>query len=188
MPQPEPKKTKVEVAATRTRSQKKDQPEQPEEQRKREEEEAAEKWRRISIEHHREKEAEERRKTREHEKGKAKVHQEDIFQDMPEFEVPQQMPEAPMFDTTRLTSLLLASTLMQTMKARTEESQQEVNAFKALQAIATTSSENYKDDPAYEHYRKTHTDVPDREREFLRTLIHFQTLGLQIFERKQTDF
>ena len=78
------------------------------------------------------KEAEERRKTKEQEKGKAKVHEEDIFQDMPKFEVPHQMPNTPMLDTTRLTSLLLASTLMQTMKARTEESQQEDNAFKAL--------------------------------------------------------
>ena len=32
----------------------------------------------------------------EQEKGKAKVHEEDIFQDMPEFEVPQHMPEAPL--------------------------------------------------------------------------------------------
>ena len=31
-----------------------------------------------------------------------------------------------------------------------------------------------------------HVDVPDREREFLKTLVHFQTLGLQIFEMKQS--
>ena len=28
--------------------------------------------------------------------------------------------------------------------------------------------------------------MPDREREFLKTLIHFQTQNLQIFERKQS--
>ena len=84
----EPKKTKVEVAAPRTRSQKKDQPEQQEEQRKREEEEAAKKWKKILEEHHREKEAEERRRAKEQAKGKAKVHKEDIFQDIPEFELP----------------------------------------------------------------------------------------------------
>ena len=74
---------------------------------------------------------------------------------------------------------------MQTMKARTEESQQEDNAFKALQAVASTTSENYKDDEAYQHYRDQHQDVPEREREFLKTLIHFQTQNLQIFDRKQ---
>ena len=117
VPQPEPKKQRIEVTVPRTRSQGKEQPEQPEEQRRREEEEAVEAWRKISEEHHREKEAEERRKAKEQKKGKAKVHEEDVFQDMPEIEVPHQMPDAPMFDTTRLTSLLLASTLMQTMKA-----------------------------------------------------------------------
>ena len=30
-----------------------------------------------------------------------------------------------------------------------------------------------------------HADVPKREGEFFKTLVHFQTLGLQIFERKQ---
>ena len=100
--------------------------------------------------------------------------------------MPHQMPEPPAFDTTRLTSLLLASTLMQTMKARDEETQQEDNAFKALQAVASTTSDNYKDDEAYQHYRSQHDDVPDREREFLKTLIHFQTQNLQIFERKQS--
>ena len=70
---------------------------------------------------------------------------------------------------------------MQTMRARAEDQHQEDNAFKALQAVATTSLENYKDEQAYEQYKKTHADVPDREREFLRTLIHFQNLGLQIF-------
>ena len=74
---------------------------------------------------------------------------------------------------------------MQTMKARTKESQQEDNAFKALQAVASTTSENYKDDEAYRNYRAQHQDVPEREREFLKTLIHFQTQNLQIFERKQ---
>ena len=83
------------------------------------------------------------------------------------------MPTTQDLDTTRLNSLLLASTLMQTMRARAEESQQEDNAFKALEAVATTSSENYKDDATYQRYRDTHTDVPDREREFLKTLVHF---------------
>ena len=72
------------------------------------------------------------------------------------------------------------------MKARTEESQQDDNAFKALQAVASTTSDNYKDDEAYQHYQSQHNDVPDREREFLKTLIHFQTQNLQIFERKQS--
>ena len=71
------------------------------------------------------------------------------------------------------------------MKARTEDSQQEDNAFKALQAVASTTSDNYKDDEAYSNYRAQHQDVPEREREFLKTLIHFQTQNLQIFERKQ---
>ena len=106
---------------------------------------------------------------------------------MPEFKIPQELPEQQGFDTTRLTSLLLASTLMQTMKARTEETQQEDNAFKALQAGASTTSENYKDDEAYRHYRSQHNDVPEREREFLKTLINFQTQSLQIFERKQSQ-
>ena len=64
---------------------------------------------------------------------------------------------------------------MQTMKARDEEMQHEDNAFKALQAVASTTSDNYKDDGEYRHYRSQHNDVPDREREFLKTLIHFQT-------------
>ena len=133
-PQPEVKKQKVEVVASRiTRSHKQ---EQPEEQWKREEEEAAAAWKRISEEHHRDKEAEDKRRAQQQAKGKAKVHEENIFQDLPEFEVPQQMPEPPAFDTTRLTSLLLASTLMQTMKARTEETQHEDSAFRALQAVA----------------------------------------------------
>ena len=63
--------------------------------------------------------------------------------------------------------------------------QQEDNIFKALQAVASTTSENYKDDEAYQRYKDMHDDVPDREREFFKTLIHFQTQGLQIFERKQ---
>ena len=76
---------------------------------------------------------------------------------------------------------------MQAMKARTEETQQEDNAFKALQAVASTTSENYKDDETYRHYRSQHNDVPEREREFLKTLINFQTQSLQIFERKQSQ-
>ena len=72
------------------------------------------------------------------------------------------------------------------MKTRMEETQQEDNAFKALQAVASTTSENYKDDEAYQNYRVRHEDVPDREREFLKTLIHFQTQNLQIFKRKQS--
>ena len=103
---------------------------------------------------------------------------------MPEFEMPQELPEQQGLDTTRLTSLLLASTLMQAMKARTKETQQEDNAFKALQAVASTTSENYKDDETYRHYRSQHDDVRDSEREFLKTLIHFQTQNLQIYERK----
>ena len=67
---------------------------------------------------------------------------------------------------------------MQTMKARTEETQQEDNAYKALQAVASTTSDNYKDDEAYQNYRAHHQDVPEREREFLKTLIHFQTQNL----------
>ena len=53
--------------------------------------------------------------------------------------------------------------------------------------MATTSSENYKDDDTYQRYRDTHADVTDREKEFLKTLVHFQMLGLQIFERNQTQ-
>lgn len=105
---------------------------------------------------------------------------------MPEFEMPPPMPAQQNIDTIRLNSLLLASTLMQTMRARTKEAQQEDNAFKALHAVASTTSENYKDDEAYQKYREMHADVPDREREFFKTLIHFQMQGLQIFERKQS--
>ena len=156
-PQPQEKKLKEEVSTARaTRSQAAKQAEQPEEQRKKEEEEADATWKRISEEHRKDKEAEERRRIREQAKGKAKVQDEEIFQDAPHFEAPQQMPAPPAFDTTRLTSLLLASTLMQTMKARTEESQHEDNAFKALQAVASTTSENYKDDEAYRQYRDQH--------------------------------
>ena len=68
-------------------------------------------------------------------------------------EVPSQVPAQPIIDTTRLTSLLLASTLMQTMKAHTEETQQEDSAFRALQAVASTTLDNYKDDTAYDKYR-----------------------------------
>ena len=75
---------------------------------------------------------------------------------------------------------------MQQMKTRMEETHQEDNAFKALQAVASTTSEHYKHDQAYQNYTAQHNDVPDREREFLKTLIHFQTQSLQIFERKQS--
>ena len=74
---------------------------------------------------------------------------------------------------------------MQTMRARAEEMHPEDNAFKALEAVDTTSSKNYKDDGTYQRYTDAHADVTEREREFLRTLVHFQTLGLQIFERNQ---
>ena len=73
---------------------------------------------------------------------------------------------------------------MQTMKARTEETQHEDNAFKVLQVVASTTSDNYKDDEVYQGYRAQHQDV--REREFLKTLIHLQTQRLQIFKRKQS--
>ena len=166
-PQPDLKKQKVDVSTARTtRSQATKEAEQPDEQRKREEAEAADTWRRVSEEHRKEKEAEERRKAKAQEKGKAKVQYEDVFQDMPEMEVPPQVPAQPIIDTTRLTSLLLASTLMQTMKARTEETQQEDSAFRALQAVASTTSDNYKDDVAYDKYRAQHDDVREREREF----------------------
>ena len=62
---------------------------------------------------------------------------------------------------------------MQTMRARAKEQNQEENAFKALEVVATTSLEHYKDDATYEQYKDTHTNVPERERNFLRTLIHF---------------
>ena len=120
VPQPDLKKHKVEVGTARaTRSQAAKGAEQPEEQCTREEEAAAETWKKISEEHHREKEAEERRRAKQQDKGKAKVHEQEVFQDMPEFETPQEPPEQQGLDTTRLTSLLLASTLMQTMKACT---------------------------------------------------------------------
>ena len=103
MPQPDLKRQKVEVSAARTtRIQATKEAEQPDEQRKREEAEAAETWKKISEEHHREKEAEERRKAKAQEKGKAKVHDEDVFQDLPEMEVPPQVPTQPTLDTTRL--------------------------------------------------------------------------------------
>ena len=69
------------------------------------------------------------------------------------------------------------------MRARAKKQQEEDNAFKALEAVATTCSEHYKDDKAYEQYKETHADIPDIERNFLKTLVHFQTLGLQVFER-----
>ena len=76
---------------------------------------------------------------------------------------------------------------MQTMRAKVEEQNQEDNAFKELEAITTTSSHNYKDDATYEEYKSMHTDVPKCERNFLRTLIHFQMVGLQIFKRNQSQ-
>ena len=39
------------------------------------------------------------------------------------------------------------------MGARAEEQGQEDNAFKALEDVATTSSNNYKDDATYEQHR-----------------------------------
>ena len=62
---------------------------------------------------------------------------------------------------------------MQTMKARTEESQQEDSAFRALQAVASTTVDNYKNDEAYQKYRAQHNDVPKRELKFFKTLVHF---------------
>ena len=76
---------------------------------------------------------------------------------------------------------------MQTMRARVEDTHQEDNAFKALEAVVTTSLEKYKDDATYQKYKDTHADVTEWEREFLKTLIHFQTLGLQIFEGNQAQ-
>ena len=73
--------------------------------------------------------------------------------------------------------------LMQTMRIRAEEQGQEDNAFKALEAMVTTSSNNYKDDATYEEYIAGHPNVPKCERNFLKTLIHFQIVVLQIFER-----
>ena len=69
---------------------------------------------------------------------------------MPEFDIPQEVPAQPDIDTSRLNYLLLASTLMQAIRTRTEEQHQGENAFKALLAVATISLENYKDDLAYE--------------------------------------
>ena len=60
---------------------------------------------------------------------------------MPDFEMPQDMPAQQNIDTTRLNSLLLASTLMQTMRARTEEAQHALGAYfkpyKALRNVHT---------------------------------------------------
>ena len=85
---------------------------------------------------------------------------------MLEFEMSPPMPTQQDIDTTRVNSLLLASTLMQTMRARAEESQQEDNAFKALQAVASTTSENYKDGETHQKYRDMHADVPNRKGSF----------------------
>ena len=105
---------------------------------------------------------------------------------MPDFEMLQHMPAQQNIDTTRLNSLLLASTLMQTMRARMEEAQQEDNMFKALQVVASTTSESYKDDEAYQKYREMHADVPDREREFFKTLIHFQLKTFKFLKGSKT--
>ena len=123
---------------------------QHEEQKKREAEAAATKWKEISEQHHREKEAEQRRKQSIQDKGKAKIQEEEMFQEALELEIPQVTPTQQDLDTSRLNNLLLPSTLMQTMKARAQEQHQEDNAFKALEVVATTSFENYKDDKAYE--------------------------------------
>ena len=42
----------------------------------------------------------------------------------------------------------------------------------------TTSSENYKDDAIYERYKEMHADVIDQERNFLKTIVHFQQTRL----------
>ena len=67
---------------------------------------------------------------------------------------------------------------MQTMRARGEEQGQENNAFKALEVVSTTSSDNYKDDTTYEEYKAGHLNVLEQERNFLKTLICFQTVEL----------
>ena len=83
MPQPKPKKQKVEVATQRTtRSQAREQTLQHEDQCHKDKEEAAEKWKRITEEHCKEKEAEEKRCAKQQEEGKAKVQEEEQFQDI----------------------------------------------------------------------------------------------------------
>ena len=99
---------------------------------------------------------------KEQEKGMAKIQEEEVLQEEPEFEIPQPLPTQHKLDTAKLNSLLLASTLMQTMRARAQEQNEEDNAFKALEAVATTSSKHYKDNATYEQYRETHVDVPDK--------------------------
>ena len=82
---------------------------------------------------------------KEQEKGKAKVQEEEVLQEEPEDKIPQPLPTQQEFNIAKLNSLLLVSTLMQTMRARGEESQQEDNAFKALEVVATTSLEKPSD-------------------------------------------
>ena len=89
------------------------------------------------------------------------MHEEQVLQEELEFELPQSLPTQQEIDMVRLNSLLVASTLMQTMSARAEEQNQEDNAFKALEAIAMTSFDNYTDDATYEEYKAMHTDVPN---------------------------
>ena len=71
------------------------------------------------------------------------------------------------------------------MRAKAKELSQEDNAFNALEAVTTTSSENYKGDATYEQYKDMHTDVSEGERNFLRTLIHFQTSAVEIANPSQ---
>ena len=99
------------------------------------------------------------RREKEKEKGKTKIQEENE----PEFEIPQSLPTQQEIDTARLNSLLLASTLMQTMRTRAEELNKEDNSFKALEAVATTSLDNYKDNTTYKEYKSTNTDVPQWE-------------------------
>ena len=80
--------------------------------KKQQEQDATKKWRQIAEQHRQDKEVEGRWEAKEHEKGKAKIQEEDIFQDTPEFEVPQPMPTQQDIDTMQLNSLLLASTVM----------------------------------------------------------------------------
>ena len=53
--------------------------------------------------------------------------------------------------------------------------------------MATTSSDNYKDETTYEEYKVGHPNVLEWEWNFLKTLIHLQMVGLQIFERNQSQ-
>lgn len=99
---------------TRSKGKEEGMAEAAKELRKQQEEAAAKLWKEIAEQHWRNKAAEERR-DKEKEKGKAKVQEE------PEFELQQSLPTQQDIDTTRLNSLLLASTLMQTMRTRAKE-------------------------------------------------------------------